>query len=286
MKRAGSSLLLLALLAVALTLWIGPRPVYELWVAEELASTRLRELFPGCPDAPPAPPGSPRRVRELAALNDVPETALPPLEAGAQLFDADNDGDLDLFVPAPAAGSAGEGDPARGPRRFALYQNDGTAQFRDISPKLGDAFLDPRSPRAASEEITTRCLDLDRDGLLDILVSLPDGSLLALRNRFAERHYLRVRPVSSRAPQAGSKATARVMVTAGGKRQVRLVELRPDASPDCRVTAHFGLGSHQRADAVTVEWPSGIRTEVHDVPAGGEEVLLEPQTHETERKES
>ncbi|HVU57278.1 MAG TPA: VCBS repeat-containing protein [Puia sp.] len=79
-------------------------------------------------------------------------------DMGLLLFDADGDGDLDLYVAAGGYGNVPNG-PAYGDK---LYINDGKGNF-----KLDTAAL----PRNWTSKSCVRAVDYDRDGDLDLLVA-------------------------------------------------------------------------------------------------------------------
>ena len=65
----------------------------------------------------------------------VPTQVLEVKGGGLALFDCDNDGDLDLFVPNGATLDA----PAAGPGA-RLFENQGGLRFRDVTAEKGIAF--------------------------------------------------------------------------------------------------------------------------------------------------
>jgi len=93
-------------------------------------------------------------------------------DAGMLLFDADGDGDQDLYI---ASGSA-EGAPQSNSYRDRFYENDGNGRFQYRPEALPDLRISASAVRAA---------DYDRDGDLDLFVG----------GRLLPRFY--PRPVSS-----------------------------------------------------------------------------------------
>ena len=248
MKLSGGFLFLL-LVTGALARWLGPRPVYEPLVAEMIPSSRAREL--GLDQL--LEKKDPHHAAELAAANGISLESLPALKGGEELFDADNDGDLDLFsIPR---------DPTEGPSLPFFYLNDGRGRFREVARLLGAAFTIPRSVRASLSG------DFDRDGRVDIALFLSDGSWLVFWNRLEERPCIQLRIQPAPEESFSREEPVRVELEAGPKRQVQLV--MPGA------VAHFGLGEAQRVDKVTVIWPSGHRDELSGLDAGREHEITE-----------
>lgn len=94
------------------------------------------------------------------------------LGGGIALFDYDNDGWLDIFLPG---GGLYEGKQVLG-QPCKLYRNRGGFKFEDVSDKVGLAkVVFPYSHGAAA-------FDYDRDGWLDLLVS-GYNRLVLLRNQ-------------------------------------------------------------------------------------------------------
>jgi len=68
---------------------------------------------------------------------------------------------------------------------------------------------------------------------------------------------------------------ARVILSAGGVRQLRIADNGSHGRVQHFRRLHFGLGRSSAARQVRVEWPSGAVTEYRDVPAGRIWVLRE-----------
>jgi hypothetical protein len=90
---------------------------------------------------------------------------------GVVLFDADGDGDMDLFVPG---GTSFEGQPTQTEARSAFFENTGPFEFRDITASAG---LELRGVYA----IGGAAADFDGDSHTDLLVTTWGGVRL-LRN--------------------------------------------------------------------------------------------------------
>ncbi len=165
---------------------------------------------------------------------------------GAVLFDADNDGDLDLFV----AGS-----------ELLLYLNDGEGRFKDASDEAGLRQIPVKDGRGAA------AADLDGDGDLDLIVTENGGPPILLRNEGGNRNrWLEVAPhgLNSNKDGIGTKIEA----LAGPTWQRREVQAGAGYLSQSPPTAHFGLGGRSLADVVRLLWPGGVLQAEMDVPAG------------------
>ncbi|MFN2572324.1 MAG: VCBS repeat-containing protein, partial [Gemmatimonadales bacterium] len=185
--------------------------------------------------------------------------------------DLDNDGRKDLFVTTgifrrpndldyiasfdslPPGGFPIEAMLARMPHvpqpNYAFH-NNGDLTFTNQATAWGLAA--PGFSNGAAY------VDLDNDGALDLVVNNLNAPAAIYRNRArqsgtASRHYLTVALRGSHANSAG--IGAKVMISAGGIRQ--LVEVMPTRGFQSAVDprAHFGLDSAARVDSLTVVWP-------------------------------
>ena len=105
----------------------------------------------------------------------------------AAFFDADNDGDLDLFVGNYVQWSreadleidfriTGLGRAIGAPNHFfgttnQLYRNDGDGRFTDISQSAGILVREPGSNSPAGKALGVAPIDYDRDGWMDLIVA-------------------------------------------------------------------------------------------------------------------
>ncbi len=132
------------------------------------------------------------------------------------------------------------------------YRNNGDLTFTNRADAWGLALPGFSSGAAY--------VDLNNSGALDLVVNRINAPAAIYRNRAREltgNHYLRVVLKGSGANTAG--IGAKVIIKAGGK--VQMLEQFPtrgfQSSVDPRL--HFGLGSAQQIDSLTVIWPNRRR---------------------------
>ncbi len=157
------------------------------------------------------------------------------------------------------------------PQAAQLFRNAGAGRFADASGQLG---LYARVKRVGRGALLA---DYDNDGDVDVLFTNNNAAPALLRNLARERavanHWVAVRCVGTRS--ARDAYGALVTVEAGGVRQ--MAEVRAAAgylgSNDPRV--HFGLGSAQKINRLTVRWPAGNLEEAGETVADRELVVRE-----------
>jgi predicted Zn-dependent protease len=177
---------------------------------------------------------------------------------GAAFLDFDADGRLDLAV---ANGHVEDFRPAE-PYGMPAQLLAGTrvGRFLDVSRRAGPPWRVERVGRGLAAG------DLDNDGRLDLLILSQDQPLAYLHNRTQGGRWLvlHLEGTASNRDAVG----ARVILTAGGRRQTawRMGGGSYQSASDPRL--HFGLGSADHADHVEVLWPSGRVEHFRDLAAG------------------
>ena len=187
---------------------------------------------------------------------------------GTVLFDADNDGDLDLFF------AAGHIDPAAWeahgqPDVFLLNNGDGT--FSDVSEAVGlrgfNTFGVGRGVAVA---------DYDADGDLDLFIVNSGGPPMLLRNEGGNRrHWLQIRTIGTVSNRDG--IGARVTVSTGEHHQVQQVAAGASYLSQSCLDVAFGLGDSTHVDRVVIQWPSGIVQTLTDIQPNQRIVVVEPE---------
>lgn len=175
---------------------------------------------------------------------------------GCELFDADNDGDLDLFV---ANGYTSPDYESTGicvgqPNHFFL--NDGRGRFTEAFEQGGAALAERLPSRGA-----VAC-DYDQDGLLDLLVTANNSAVQLLKNRGKSLgHWINLRLAGSNGNTFA--VGARVHARCGDDTFVASLRAGTGYLTGNAPELHLGLGAHAQIDELTIHWPSG-RVTTHE----------------------
>ena len=198
---------------------------------------------------------------DVAFPAGIGAVSLPFVGFGADFFDADNDGRMDLAI---ANGHILDNAP---------YFNDATtyAQRPFLHRGVGDGRMEEVGVQAGLDEaIVGRGLasgDVDGDGDLDMLLTVCGGRPRLLRNETTGASWVTLRLVGT----TSNRSAIGARVSIDGPHGTLIEEVRSGGSylsqPDLRV--HFGLGppAGDSERTVTVRWPSGV-SEMFTVRAG------------------
>ena len=169
--------------------------------------------------------------------------------------DFDNDGDLDIYLVNSFATSH-------------LLRNDGPGGFVDVAEGAiaGAAFNDATGAAWA---------DIDRDGDMDAYVTTGPGFANQLvRNDLDNgNHWVQVKLVGTESNR--SAIGALVHVTAGGLTQMREIRSGSGYFAQDQLAAHFGLGSADVIEELTITWPAGGVTSLQAVSVDQHLVIVE-----------
>ncbi|WP_148594431.1 CRTAC1 family protein [Aquisphaera giovannonii] len=166
---------------------------------------------------------------------------------GLGLFDANNDGRMDMATANGHVNDLRPNYPYLMPAQLLLNGDDG--RLLDASGHAGAVWQVPRMGRGLAVG------DLDNDGRQDVLILSHDQPLAYFHNRTAGGHFLVLRLEGSKSNRdaVGAKVT---LIRPGGNRVAwRTGGGSYQSASDPRI--HFGLGADARIEAVEVAWPSG-----------------------------
>lgn len=204
---------------------------------------------------------------DVSAKSGVFESGLGKTCWGTALFDADNDGDLDLFF------SAGHIDPASWEahgQADVFLQNNGDGTFTDISDAVG---LREFNTYGVGRGVAVA--DYDADGDLDVFIVNSGGKPMLLRNDGGnQQQWLQIHTVGTVSNRDGVGAL--VKVSAGDLHQIRQVTAGDSYLSQSSIDVEFGLGHHETVDQIVIQWPSGIVQTLTDVRANQRIVAVEP----------
>jgi hypothetical protein len=213
-------------------------------------------------------PGSPS-FTDIADAAGVYAPSLPFLTFGTLFVDLDNDGLKDIFAVNGHVNERIEqsGENTYYAQRPMLFRNTGGARFTEVTVQAGEVL---------QERIVARGLaagDFDRDGDLDLLVSVCNGKPRLLRNDTPDgRHWLAVRLRGTKSNRSG--IGTRVTLEAGGRRQQGWVRSGSSYLSACDLVAWFGLDDRATVERLTLHWPSGTEETLENV-AADREILVE-----------
>ena len=197
-----------------------------------------------------------------APASAVGRASLLTLTFGVFFFDYDLDGLLDLF----AANGHIEEEIGRVQPRVSyrqpplLFRNLGNGKFEPSGAKLGTEFNRPIVARGAAYG------DYDKDGDPDVLLTTNHGPAYLFRNDGGNRnHWLSVRTVGARSNRDGIGAVVRVASPTAG-RQWNMVRSGSSYCSQSDLALTFGLKKDAKA-TLEIEWPSGQKQRLADVPA-------------------
>ncbi len=166
---------------------------------------------------------------------------------GVNFFDADHDGDEDLYVSTMNGASGAEAE------LFFINQGDGS--FNNLGVTLGMTTGNARGSAVA---------DYDGDGDLDLAVVNQGGGLLLFRNdSVTSGHWLQIQLRG--APRNLDAIGTMVEATVGELTRRRQVKGGSSAHSQDALVVHFGLGDATVVDTLRVLWPSGSALELTDV---------------------
>ncbi len=184
---------------------------------------------------------------------------------GTVAVDLDHDGWLELAeVNGRPATGIWSFDPPR------LFHNNADGTFTNIAIESGMSHPDQGRGLAR--------IDADRDGRQDLIVMNFVQPARFYRNETPDvGNWIGISFDTSDNPLlAPNGFGTHVKVDAGGKAYVRYMHGDPSYLSTSELNVHFGLGDAQVIDTITITWPRGYVTTLHDVPVNQYMVVKSP----------
>ncbi len=220
------------------------------WIAQEnaLYSNLLSEVRASGSSTP-----EPVMFMDEADRHGLGQVALAFVGWGTSFLDYDNDGRQDLFVVNGSTLQQEDDEHQLIPMQDHLFWNRGSTDgFYDVSSVSGEYFERAYVGRGAAIG------DYDKDGDVDIFVVNHAGPGVLLRNDGGNRqHWLAVHLTGEHSNR--SAIGAKLRLVAGTSIQIREIGAQGPYLSTNSPVEHFGLGSHETADSLVIQWPRGLR---------------------------
>ena len=189
---------------------------------------------------------------------------------GAKLFDADNDGDLDIHVTNGHVIDNVElyQSNLSYAQKDLLFENTG-GSFKDATPQAGPALQATRVGRGLA------VADFDNDGRLDVAISSLGRRAVLLRNTTTRAgNWIILRAQGGKSNRGGLGATVRVRT--GTVTQVREFTSGASYLSANDVRLHIGVGAAKTIDRIEILWPNGAKQALENVAVNQVLIVKEP----------
>ena len=178
------------------------------------------------------------------------EESLKYVGWGTDLFDYDNDGDLDIFVANGHTFQYLDNYDLLIPQKDQFFRYDGDGIFTDVSASTGIAAMPYRVGRGVAFG------DYDSDGDVDIFIVNNHDRGVLLRNEGGNRNnWLHIKLIGTKGNR--DAVGARIRLKTGDRIQLREINAGASYLSFNSLTAEFGLAQETTVDWIEVIWLGG-----------------------------
>ena len=204
--------------------------------------------------------GKPIRLVDESYSAYLGEESVKYIGWGTDLFDYDNDGDLDIFVANGSTFQHLDKPESLIAQKDQLFRNDGDGIFSDTTKSAGIAAQPVRVGRGVAFG------DYDNDGDVDIFIVNNYAQAALLRNDGGNRNnWLHVKLIGTQGNR--DAVGAKVRIKAGELIQIREVNAGASYMSFNSLMAEFGLGQQTAVDWIEVIWLNGKPERFTDIQA-------------------
>jgi hypothetical protein len=194
--------------------------------------------------------------------SQIGRTTYMPVRWGAGFADFDNDGWPDILVANGNVSPVVDELPndLKYHEPLQLFRNQGDRTFAEIADASGlnDGPMQSRRGTAFG--------DINNDGNIDVVVyNVGAPPSVFLNESKNTNHRVLFRLVGTKSNKAA--IGARVTVTTGKTSQIDEVRAGGSYLSTNDVRLHFGLGAESIMKKIEIDWPSGLREELKNIPA-------------------
>ena len=141
-----------------------------------------------------------------------------------------------------------------------VFKNLGDLKFEDVSSNWGLDYLGVSTGSALG--------DLDGDGDLDIIMNGFDEAVRLYDNNLNDKNSIRLELIGKETNSRALGARVEMHYNESSKTMTRYVSSSRGFMSSSESVIHFGLGTYEKADKITISWPSGIVQILEDIPVG------------------
>lgn len=197
---------------------------------------------------------------EITAKSGMALLSNPMSGYSPNIADFDNDGWKDIFVSRGDVQS-----PAMAGRRQidqpnTVFRNDPGGKWSALTEEAGFTARPPARHRGSAFG------DLNHDGKLDLVVTaLSAPAEIWINDSPAGNHWMELALQGTKSNR--DAIGAKIKIVAGAQTQFNHVTTASGYASSSAGPVHFGLGASKTADQIEIQWPSGTRQVLNNVPA-------------------
>ena len=153
-----------------------------------------------------------------------------------------------------------------------VFKNLGDLKFEDVSSNWGLDHFGVSTGSALG--------DLDGDGDLDIIMNGFDEPVRIYHNNLMYNNSIRLDLRGKETNSQGLGARVEMHYDKSSKIMIRYVSSSRGFMSSSESVIHFGLGAYEKANKITIRWPSGVVQNLENVPVGHLYTIVEKNNSE------